>query len=148
MSRQAAGRDDPGLPKFHVDPACAYVTSFEYDLGIAIDFKPREFDSDETLDEHDYVAEVVHWSAYLDPPDEATLFRLCRTAVQLYCAALRVRDLRRAVGVRQNRSPLSKARCRAARGEVRHENHRFLRIPPAGRRVRSDDRPAGRAPEL
>ena len=94
---------------WYTDLQCSYSTNFAFDLGFDVGFAPRSFSSDEIYDPDDYRAEVVHWSPYLDPPDEATLFRLGRMACQLYVEALKRRDERRRLRRASPPLPLSKS---------------------------------------
>jgi hypothetical protein len=136
--------DDFDPKDFLVDLQTDYVTHFPTDLGLSIGFLPRDFSSDRIYDWRDWQAEVMHWSNYLPPPDDATLARICERACQLYVEALKARDLRRALRDRLPCSSLSQAHCRAARAEVLHvANNRVLQIHQTGWRNHPDDRPAG-----
>ena len=89
LPERGFARDD-----WHIDVQVPYGTNRAWDLGFDIGPAFREFASDEIYDAEDYVAEVVHWSPYLDPPDETTLFRLGRMCCALYVEALKKRDER------------------------------------------------------
>jgi len=80
---------------WHVDVQRDCCTNFAWDILFDVALAPRNFDSDDIYDAEDYVAEVVGWSPYLDPPKEVTIFRLRRMACALYVEALKRRDERR-----------------------------------------------------
>ena len=76
--------DEDFDPKdWHVDLQTDYVTHFPTDIGFAVGFFPRDFESD-ALALEDFAAEPVHFPASGDIPGTAELKRLSHIAATLF----------------------------------------------------------------
>jgi len=104
MSSRGGSEDDNFDPAaWLVDLHTDYVTFFPADLGFAVGFLPRDFESD-CLSPDDFIAEAVHFPAWGEVPAPPELARLSCIAAHLFAARSIARLERRAMRDLQHRS--------------------------------------------